>query len=60
MKIIFETVDETEAKQLMAAKDAISIIYDIREYLIKSDMDCKYKDEIFELINEIDLDVLWG
>lgn len=60
MKIIFETVDETEAKQLMAAKDAISIIYDIQEYLIKSDMDCKYKDEIFELINEIDLDVLWG
>lgn len=60
MKIIFETVDETEAKQLMAAKDAISIIYDIREYLIKSDMDCKYKDEIFEFINEIDLDILWG
>lgn len=60
MKYIFKTNDEIEAKQLMAAKDAISIIYDIQEYLIKSDMDCKYKDEIFELINEIDLDVLWG
>lgn len=60
MKIIFETETELEAKQLMAAKDVISIIYDIQEYLIKSDMDCKYKDEIFEFINEIDLDILWG
>jgi hypothetical protein len=60
MKYTFQTDNEIEAKQLMAAKDAISIIYDIREYLIKSDMDCKYKDEIFEFINEIDLDILWG
>jgi len=50
MKYTFQTDNEIEAKQLMAAKDAISIIYDIREYLIKSDMDCKYKDEIFEFI----------
>lgn len=60
MKYTFQTDIETEAKQVIAAKDAISIIYDIREYLIKSDMDCKYKDEIFEFINEIDLDILWG
>lgn len=60
MKLTIETEDELEAKQLMAAKDVISIIYDIQEYLIKSDMDCKYKDEIFEFINEIDLDILWS
>lgn len=59
MKYTFETEDDLEAKQLMAAKDAISIIYDIQEYLIRSDMDCKYKDEIFELITEINLDELW-
>lgn len=60
MKYTFETEDDLEAKQLMAAKDAISIIYDIQEYLINSDMDCKYKDEIFELINEINLGELWA
>lgn len=60
MKYIFKTDDETEAKQLIAAKDAISIIYDIQEYLIRSDMDCKYKDEIFEILNEIDLNILWS
>lgn len=60
MKYIFKTDDEIEAKQLMAAKDAISIIYDIQEYLIKSDMDCKYKDEIFEILNEINLEELWA
>lgn len=60
MKYTFQTDNEIEAKQLMAAKDAISILYDIQEYLIKSDMDCKYKDELFELITEIDLDLLWS
>lgn len=60
MKYTFQTDNDIEAKQLMAAKDAISIIYDIQEYLIKSDMDGKYKDDIFELINEIDLDILWS
>lgn len=60
MKYTFQTDDETEAKQLMAAKDVISTLYDIQEYLIKSDMDCKYKDEIFEMIKEIDLDILWS
>lgn len=60
MKYTFQTDNEIEAKQLMAAKDAISIIYDIQEYLIRSDMDCKDKDEIFEMINEINLDELWS
>ena len=60
MKYTFQTDNEIEAKQLIAAKDAISIIYDIQEYLIRSNMDCKYKDEIFEMINEIDLDTLWS
>lgn len=60
MKYIFKTDDETEAKQLMAAKDAISALWDLQEYLIKSDIDCKYKDEIFEIINEIDLNILWS
>lgn len=60
MKYTFQTDNEIEAKQLMSAKDAISIIYDIQEYLIKSDMDCKYKNELFEMINEIDLDLLWS
>lgn len=61
MKYIFKTDDETEAKQLMAAKDAISIIYDIQEYLIKSDgISEKAKDDIFEMINEIKLEELWA
>lgn len=59
MKYTFQTDNETEAKQLMSAKDAISIIYDIQEYLFKSGMEGKYKDELFEMINEIDLDILW-
>lgn len=61
MKYIFKTDDEIEAKQLMAAKDAISIIYDIQEYLIKSDgISEKAKDDIFEMINEIKLEELWA
>lgn len=60
MKYTFKTENDIEAKRLMAAKDAISIIYDIQEYLIRSDMDCKYKDELFEIISEINLDELWS
>ena len=61
MKYVFKTDNEIEAKQLMAAKDAISIIYDIQEYLIKSDgISEKAKDDIFEMINEIKLEELWA
>lgn len=60
MKIIFETETELEAKQLLAAKDCLSALHTITEYLIKcDDIDEKIKDDLFDIINEIDLDILW-
>lgn len=61
MKFTITTTDETEMKRLLAARDALSALSNISEYLISSDdIPEKDKDAIYEIINEIDMDELWS
>lgn len=61
MRFTIETENELEMKQLLAAKDCLSALYELREYACKQEnsdqpITCGF---ILEIINQINLNELY-
>lgn len=61
MKLTISTTDEMEMRQLLAAKDCLSTLFELQEYVLKQiKYDAPLSPEVvLEIINQLHLEDLW-